>query len=88
MTQATLPTRYERVRAILDAAGNSMADYGGVGRFWRLQLPELLLLQELLEVEIYGVRMIAPAEGRPRRRRGGYPLHLRLDRRRLPAGRP
>jgi tyrosinase len=52
----TNPTRYQRVREILDrAAGDSPAEYGGRGRFWDLPLAELL------EAEVYGVRMIAPA---------------------------
>ena len=57
MTEANRPTRYDTVRAILDAAaGDSTADYAGVGRFWHLPLPALL------QVEVHGVRMIAPAE--------------------------
>jgi tyrosinase len=52
---STPPSRYQRVKQILDAAaGNSTADYQGYGRFWNLPLPQLL------EVTIYGVRMIAP----------------------------
>src|ERR1044072_2034931 len=51
------PTGWERVRRILDAAaGGSTSDYGGVGRPWRLPLAELE------KVEVYGVRMIAPAQ--------------------------
>ena len=43
MATATHPTRYERVREILDrTAGDSAADYGGIGRFWDLPLPRLL----------------------------------------------
>jgi len=54
MTELATSTRYERVRQILDdAAGESMADYGGTGRFWHLPIGELL------RVEIGGVRMIA-----------------------------
>src|SRR5690348_14330257 len=50
-------TRYRRIVALLDAAAKgSTADYGGIGAPWRLPL------ERLLEVEIYGVRMIAPAE--------------------------
>ena len=50
-------TRYEQVKQILDlAARRSPADYDGHGDFWHLPL------SELLELEIYGVRMIAPAE--------------------------
>ncbi len=50
-------TRYEQVKQILDrAAGDGAADYDGQGQFWHLPLPQLL------EVEIYGVRMIAPPE--------------------------
>ena len=41
MAQNT-PTRWERVRKILDAAaGGSTSDYGGVGRPWRLPLATL-----------------------------------------------
>jgi tyrosinase len=48
-------TRYERVKQILDqAAAGGAQDYDGKGLFWQLPLPELL------EVKIYGVRMIAP----------------------------
>ena len=55
MAEAT-QTRYERVREVLNrAAGGSTADYGGVGRPWNLPLAELE------RVEVYGVRMIAPA---------------------------
>src|SRR5687768_13715372 len=51
-------TRYERVKEILDrAAGDSPADYGGIGRFWS-ELPH----DELLEVKVHGVRMIATAD--------------------------
>jgi tyrosinase len=54
------PTRWERVRQILDAAaGASTSDYGGVGRPWRLELPRLEA------VEVYGVRMIAPPRAAP-----------------------
>lgn len=50
-------TRYQSVIEILDrAAAGEAADYDGKGLFW--QLP----LAQLLEVEIYGVRMIAPTE--------------------------
>lgn len=54
------PTRWERVRQILDAAaGSSAADYGGLGRPWRLPLARLET------VEVYGVRMIAPPQAAP-----------------------
>ncbi|HYL97785.1 MAG TPA: tyrosinase family protein [Blastocatellia bacterium] len=57
MAEAEQVTRYEQVKQILDrASGSSSADYGGRGRFWHLPLPEFL------EVEVHGVRMIAPAE--------------------------
>ncbi|HWN44263.1 MAG TPA: tyrosinase family protein [Thermoanaerobaculia bacterium] len=57
MAQTMSTTRYERVKEILErAAGGSTADYGGLGRFWELPL------DELLEVKVHGVRMIAPAE--------------------------
>jgi tyrosinase len=50
-------TRYEQVKQILDrAAAGSLVDYDGLGAFW--QLP----LSQFLQVEIHGVRMIAPAE--------------------------
>lgn len=54
---AQIINRYERVQQILDrAAAGSTVDYEGLGRFWHLPLPQLL------ELEIYGVRMIAPSE--------------------------
>jgi tyrosinase len=57
MTDISTATRYDRVRQILDsAAGESQSDYGGAGRFWNLPL------ERLLELEIHGVRMIAPEE--------------------------
>src|ERR1043166_660535 len=50
-------TRYEQVKQILDrGAAGSSADYDGLGAFW--QLP----LSQFLQVEIYGVRMIAQVE--------------------------
>ena len=50
-------TRYQRVIEILDtAAAGGATDYDGKGLFWHLPLPKLL------DVEIYGVRMIAPVE--------------------------
>lgn len=53
----TTQTRYGRVKQILNrAAGASAADYDGYGRFWELPL------ERLLEVQIFGVRMIAPVE--------------------------
>ncbi|HWM24852.1 MAG TPA: tyrosinase family protein [Chthoniobacterales bacterium] len=57
MPAATSITRYEKVKQILDrAAADSNVDYDGQGQFWHLPLPKLL------EVEIGGVRMIAPAQ--------------------------
>ena len=51
------PTRYERVKALLDeAAGDAQASYDGHVRFWHLPLAELL------ELSLYGIRMIAPAD--------------------------
>jgi tyrosinase len=55
---ATLPsdakTRYSRVKQILDdAAGDSLAEYGGAGRFWERSL------DELKTICVHGVRMIA-----------------------------
>lgn len=50
-------TRYEQVKQILDSASaGADVDYDGKGQFWNLPL------SQLLDVEIYGVRMIAPAE--------------------------
>ena len=49
------PSRYERVKNMLnEAQGRAMPDYQGYRAFW------LLPIDELLEVEIYGQRMIAP----------------------------
>lgn len=49
-------SRYTRVKAILAAAaGDSTADYGGLGRFWELPL------DELTEARVFGIRLIAPA---------------------------
>jgi len=56
MPATTSITRYAKVKQILDrAAAGSNVDYDGQGQFWHLPLPKLL------EVEIAGVRMIAPA---------------------------
>ena len=55
MAESKTLTRYERVQEILNqAAGESSSDYGGVGRFWELPV------DQLLEVRVLGVRMIAP----------------------------
>ena len=55
MVEAAQITRYERVKQILDrAAKGATADYDGHPEFWNLPLPEFL------DVEIYGIRMIAP----------------------------
>ena len=65
MSHVATRTRYERVVEILDrAAEGSPADYGGVGAPWRLPL------DRFQEVEVYGVRMIAPAAA-PAPRGGG-----------------
>ncbi len=49
-------SRYARVREILDQAqGPNTPDYDGHGAFWRLPL------EQFVEVEVYGQRMIAPA---------------------------
>ncbi|MEN3330848.1 MAG: hypothetical protein V7641_213, partial [Blastocatellia bacterium] len=49
------PTRYQRVKDILNKAqGAASPSYQGYHRFWDLTL------NEFLEVEIYGIRMIAP----------------------------
>lgn len=61
MAEASRTMGYDRVREILDAAaGDSTADYGGVGRFWHLPL------EELKEFRFQGVRLIAPPEAAPR----------------------
>src|SRR6185369_12579676 len=60
MVDTVKTTRYEQVKQILDrAAGDSTVDYDGQGRFWNLPLPRFL------DVEVYGVRMIAPRETGP-----------------------
>ncbi|HEU0013621.1 MAG TPA: tyrosinase family protein [Longimicrobium sp.] len=65
MTTENTPTRWERVRQILDAAaGPSASDYGGVGRPWRLPLARLET------VEVYGVRMIAAPQEAPAAAKG------------------
>ncbi|MGC2108893.1 MAG: tyrosinase family protein [Candidatus Korobacteraceae bacterium] len=51
-------TRYQRVKAILnEASGDASPSYQGYGKFWELPLAQLL------EVVIYGVRIIAPGAG-------------------------
>src|SRR5882757_6324476 len=48
-------SRYQQVKDILDAAaGDSAADYGGIGRFWELGVERLKVL------DLFGVRLIAP----------------------------
>ena len=48
-------SRYDRVKAILDAAaGTSRSDYGGAGRFWDDGV------EKLKEARVYGIAMIAP----------------------------
>lgn len=48
-------SRYEQVKSILETASiGSSAIYEGYDRFWNLPLPQLLTL------ELYGIRMIAP----------------------------
>jgi tyrosinase len=60
MADTAQVTRYEKVKQILDsAAAGGAVDYDGKGLFW--QLP----LSQLLEVKIYGIRMIAPPEAAP-----------------------
>ena len=54
------PSRYERVKTILDqAAGDSTANYQGHGPFWNLPLEEFLVF------ELAGVRMIAVQDDSP-----------------------
>jgi tyrosinase len=56
MAETRLATRYETVKQILTtAAHGSKADYDGAGRFWERPL------EELKQVRVYGIRMIAPA---------------------------
>src|SRR3982750_4135332 len=57
MVESALTTRYEQVKEILDrAAAGGTTDYDGKGLFWHLPL------SQLMDVEIHGVRMIAPPE--------------------------
>ena len=57
MSKPKTRTRYECVIEILNnAAGESTSDYGGIGRFWELKL------KDFLDIEVAGVRMIAPRE--------------------------
>ncbi|HEU0297932.1 MAG TPA: tyrosinase family protein [Longimicrobium sp.] len=77
MAEST-PTRWERVREILDAAaGASTSEYGGTGRPWNLPLGRLQT------VEVYGVRMIAPpaeAAGAPAAKACGCGCAVTADR--------
>jgi tyrosinase len=60
-TEPSSPSRYQRVREILDrAATGSSCGYQGYGPFWRLPYAEFL------EFSLYGVRMIAPGPDRPK----------------------
>lgn len=53
-TAVARETRYQKVKRLLnEAAGSSTADYQGLGRFWNLPY------EQFLQVEVYGVRMIA-----------------------------
>jgi tyrosinase len=55
----TSPTRYQRVRQILnDAAQGSLADYGGLGRFWDQDV------DFLKSARLHGIPMIAPEASR------------------------
>jgi len=57
MDTAVVTIPYAGVKAILDAAaGGSAADYGGAGQFWANGA------EALETAEIFGVRMIAPAQ--------------------------
>ena len=54
MANATKST-YQQFKDILNAAaGDSPADYGGLGRFWDLPL------SKLLQAKLYGIQLIAP----------------------------
>ena len=58
MTKKKHQTPYDKFKVIMDkAAGESKADYQGHGKFWNT-----LSLEELQQVSIYGIRMIAPKE--------------------------
>src|SRR5215211_2350878 len=60
MVETAQITRYEKVRQILDrAAAGGATDYDGQGQFWNLPL------EKFLTVEVFGIRMIAPAEAAP-----------------------
>ena len=57
MPDTSQTTRYQQVKRILDrAAGDSCVDYDGSGRFWDLPL------DQFLQFELRGIRMIAAAE--------------------------
>src|SRR5581483_3863346 len=65
LSEATPPSRYDRFRAIMEAAaGASTASYMSHPRFWNLPLPELRAF------ELYGIAMMrggdtAPAAAKP-----------------------
>src|ERR1041384_5104224 len=60
MAETAPITRYEKVKQILDHADAGVAtDYDGQGHFWNKPL------EEFLTVEIFGIRMIAPADAAP-----------------------
>src|SRR5215472_15789481 len=53
-------SRYQQVKRILnDASGSANPSYQGYNRFWELPLADLL------ELSLYGVRMIAPPSAPP-----------------------
>lgn len=60
-TQPQAPSRYERVKQILDAAqGGATPSYQGLGRFWNLPL------ETFMKATLYGIRLIAdPSEPDP-----------------------
>lgn len=61
-------SRYERVKRILNTAqGSNEPSYQGYHRFWELPLAELL------ELSLYGVRLIAPAASAESEPRSGLP---------------
>jgi tyrosinase len=56
-SESAATSRYARFQNVLKtAAGGATSDYGGLGPLWELSL------DRLLEVSLYGIRLIAPEE--------------------------
>jgi tyrosinase len=67
--------QYERVKQILAAAaGDSAADYGGLGKFWELPA------DRLLTATLYGIPLIAPEEQKSCCSHGAGPDKKRSER--------